>query len=73
MKLNITKTHPTSRNGLIFKTCIFTLIFLCNFNVNSQTTYNITNPNQVTAAFSATLVPGDTVIWQMAYMLQPQL
>ncbi|MFD2290080.1 chondroitinase-B domain-containing protein [Mariniflexile gromovii] len=42
---------------------MFTFILFCNYNVFSQTTHNVNNPSQLTAAFSATLAPGDTVIF----------
>ena len=42
---------------------LFVLVFFFNsIFVLAQTTHNITNPEQLTAAFSATLGAGDTVI-----------
>ncbi len=57
-----TQNHCTLFKGLSFKTCIFTLIILCNYNGFSQPIYNITNPNQLTDTFTSGLQPGDTVI-----------
>ncbi|MDO7173927.1 chondroitinase-B domain-containing protein [Mariniflexile sp. AS56] len=63
MTLKTTLNHWALLNRLFFNTCIFTFIILCNYNGFSQTTYNITSPSQLTAAFSLTLAPGDTVIF----------
>ena len=61
MKKN-TQNHYDLFKGLSFKTCIFTLIIFLNYNVFSQTTYNITSPATLTTTFSSTLIPGDIVI-----------
>lgn len=58
------KTAKTQRilfKGFLFNICVFTLIFFCNYNVFSQTTHNINDPEDLTA-LSATLAAGDTVI-----------
>ena len=59
--MKITQTKYTLFKGFLFKTCIFTLIFFCNYNVFSQTTHNIDDPEDLTA-LSSTLAAGDTVI-----------
>ncbi|WP_372753059.1 chondroitinase-B domain-containing protein [Mariniflexile sp.] len=63
MKLKTTQNWRALFRGRNFKTCIFTLIVFCHYNVFSQTTHYISNPNQLTAVFSSTLAPGDTVIF----------
>jgi len=62
MKLKITQTKRTLFTGLFYKTCIFTLILFCNYNVFSQSTKYIASPSELTTAYSTTLVPGDIVI-----------
>ena len=62
MRLKITLNYRTLIKGPSLKASLFTLFMFCNYYVFSQTTHNITNPSQLTAAFSATLAPGDTVI-----------
>ena len=61
MKLKINKIEHTFLKGQYFKTCLFILVFISNYNVFAQTTYNINDPEDLTA-LSTTLAAGDTVI-----------
>ena len=59
--MKITQTKRTLFKEYFVKTCIFAIILFCNYNVFCQITYNIDDPEDLTA-LSAILAAGDTVI-----------
>lgn len=60
MRLKTTQNYRVFFRGLSFKSCIFTLIIFCNYNVFSQDA-TISNPALLTATYTAGLTPGTTI------------
>ncbi|WP_034040878.1 chondroitinase-B domain-containing protein [Wocania ichthyoenteri] len=57
--MKIAQTLCSLISGILFRSCIFTLILFSNYNVFSQTTYNISDPE---ALEDQTYGPGDEII-----------